>query len=56
MTKVPAYHTNSHEYPTKHREVYHNHDDFSEGKKIEEKHKEKGTGDKPRCKVCINLG
>lgn len=56
MAKVAAYHTNSKEYPPEHREVYHDHDDCKDGKRIQEKHREYGTGDKPRCKVCIDLG
>jgi hypothetical protein len=48
----PAYHTNSEEYPPKNREVHHNNNDCSEGKKIKKGHREPGTGDKPLCKVC----
>jgi hypothetical protein len=56
MAKVSAYHTNSPEYPPKHREVYHNHDDCPDGKRIETKHREDGTDGKPLCKECSNLG
>ena len=56
MTKVAAYHTNSIEEPPKHREVYHNHNDCPDGKRIMPKHLEQGTGGKPRCKECIKLG
>jgi hypothetical protein len=56
MAKVSPYHTNSLEEPPKNREVHHDHDDCFEGKKIEKKHLEKGTGGKPRCKECIKLG
>jgi hypothetical protein len=56
MAKVSPYHTDSEEYEPKHREVYHDHDDCYEGKKIQAKHRKNGTGNKPRCKVCINLG
>jgi hypothetical protein len=56
MSKVPAYHTNKNLYPAQHREVYHDHDDCSDGKRIKQEHKEQGTGGKKRCKVCINLG
>jgi hypothetical protein len=56
MAKVNPYHTNSHEYPPKHREVYHDHDNCPDGKRIEYKHKESGTGGKPRCDACIKLG
>jgi hypothetical protein len=56
MSKVPAYHTDSPEEPPEHREVYHDHDDCYEGKKIKKEHKEKGTGGKLLCKVCKKLG
>jgi hypothetical protein len=56
MAKVAAYHTSSTEYPPTHREVYHDHDDCSDGKRIKREHKEPGTGSKKRCKVCIGLG
>src|ERR1700693_1256830 len=55
MTKVNPYHTNSLEYPPEHRNVYHDHDDCPDGKKIMQRHREAGTGGKPRCKVCIRL-
>lgn len=56
MAKIPPYHTSSIEEPPRNREVHHDHDDCFEGKKIEKKHWEKGTGGKPRCKECIKLG
>jgi hypothetical protein len=56
MAKVSEYHTNSPEYPPKHREVYHNHDDCPDGKRIQTKHRENGTGGKPLCKECSKLG
>jgi len=56
MAKVSAYHTNSQEYPPTHREVYHNHDDCPDGKRIQSKHRENGTGGKPLCKECSKLG
>lgn len=56
MAKVDPYHTNSIEEPPEHRQVYHDHDDCYEGRKIEPRHKESGTGSKQRCKVCITLG
>jgi hypothetical protein len=56
MTSVGAYHTNSPEYPPQHREVYHDHDDCPDGKRIKREHKEHGTGSKKRCKECIKLG
>jgi hypothetical protein len=56
MAKVAAYHTNSTEYPPTHRNVHHDHDNCPDGKRIMAKHRESGTGGKPRCKECINLG
>jgi len=54
--KVAPYHTNSPEYAPKHREVYHDHDNCHDGQAIQLRHRENGTGGKPRCKVCIQLG
>jgi hypothetical protein len=56
MTKVDAYHTDSIEEPPTHREVYHDHDDCFEGKKIKKEHLVTGKGGKARCKECIKLG
>jgi hypothetical protein len=56
MGKVAAYHTDSNESGSKNREVHHNRDDCFEGKKIEKKHRESGTGGKPLCKECVRLG
>jgi len=56
MAKVPAYHTNSVEYPPHHRNVHHDHDECPDGKRIKPEHREKGIGNKPRCKECIKLG
>ena len=56
MARVGAYHTNSQEYPPEHRNVHHNHDDCKDGKRIEQRHKEYGTGGKPLCKECQRLG
>lgn len=56
MGKDPAYHTNSAEYPPKHREVYHDHNDCPDGKRIQQKHREPGNGGKPRCDECKKLG
>jgi Mn-dependent DtxR family transcriptional regulator len=52
---VDAYHTNSPELPAATREVYHNHGNCPDGKRIEKKHREPGTGGKRRCKECIKL-
>jgi hypothetical protein len=57
MAKVAPYHTNSPEYPPKHRNVYHDHDDCPDGKRILDRHRITGsTGGKPRCDECIRLG
>jgi len=56
MSKVKPYHTNSTEEPPRHREVYHDHDDCADGKRILPRHLEQGDGGKPRCKECIKLG
>jgi hypothetical protein len=55
MASVSPYHTNSTDYPPEHRNVYHDNDDCPDGKRILPKHREPGTGNKPRCKECINL-
>jgi hypothetical protein len=55
MAKVSPYHTNSPEYGPAHREAHHDHDNCLAGKQIEAKHRENGTGGKPRCKDCIKL-
>ena len=56
MAKVSSYHTNSMEYPPKHREVYHLHDDCQDGKRIKPEHRLSGTGNKKPCKECVRLG
>jgi hypothetical protein len=56
MAKVPAYHTDSPEYPPQHRMVHHDHDDCPDGRRIMLRHRKAGTGMKPRCDVCIRLG
>jgi hypothetical protein len=56
MARVPSYNTDSPEYPPEHRNVYHDHDDCKDGKKILPKHRKSGTGGKQRCKECIKLG
>lgn len=55
MGKVPAFHTNSPEYPPKHREVHHNDDRCEDGKRIKSWHRESGTGEKPLCDECQRL-
>jgi hypothetical protein len=53
--KDDPYHTDSEEYPPKHREVHHDHNNCSEGEKIQKKHRKDGTGGKPLCKICKDL-
>jgi len=55
MTKDPAYHTDSPEYPPTHRAVYHDYNACPEGKKIESKHRKAGNGGKLRCDECKKL-
>jgi hypothetical protein len=45
MAKVSPYHTNSTEYPPKHREVYHDKDTCPDGKRIKPEHRLAGTGE-----------
>jgi hypothetical protein len=52
MSKVPPFHTNSPEYPPRHREVYHDKDSCPDGKRIEKKHRESGTGNRKHCLEC----
>ena len=52
MAAVYPYHTNSEEYPPKHREVYHDKDTCPDGKRIQAKHRESGTGGKKHCLEC----
>jgi hypothetical protein len=52
MATVLAYHTNSPEYPPKHREVYHDKDTCPDGKRIKLEHREGGTGNKKHCLEC----
>ena len=52
MAKVAAYHTDSPEYPPKHREVYHDKDTCPDGKRIKYEHRKSGTGGKKHCLEC----
>jgi hypothetical protein len=56
MAKSNPYHTDSLEYRPEYWNVYHDHEDCPEGKKILDIHREYGTGGKERCKECIKLG
>jgi hypothetical protein len=53
--KVAPYHTNSMKYTPEHRSVHHDHDNCRDGIRILPHHRSSGTGNKPRCKVCIKL-
>jgi hypothetical protein len=55
MATVSPYHTNSQEYPPKHREVYHDKDTCPDGKRIQQKHIEHGTGGKKHCEECYKV-
>lgn len=52
MATVAPYHTNSPEYPPKHREVYHDKNTCPDGRRIELRHREPGTGGKKHCLEC----
>jgi hypothetical protein len=56
MAKVAPDHTTSTEYPPTHRNVYHDHDDCPDGRRILPHDRVSGTGGKPRCDACIRLG
>ena len=55
MAKVAPYHTTKPEVPPE-RDVYHDHDNCPDGKRILPQHRASGTGGRPRCKECIKLG
>jgi hypothetical protein len=56
MSKVAPYHTDSPEYPPKHREVYHDKDTCPDGKRIKPEHRKTGTGGKQHCLECDKVG
>jgi hypothetical protein len=56
MAKVPAFHTNSPEYPPTHRNVFHDQSECGYGKEIQLRHRVDGEGNRPRCDECIRLG
>jgi hypothetical protein len=53
--KAASYHTNSMAYAPELRNVRHDHDTCADGKRILLQHCVSGTGNKPRCNVCIKL-
>jgi hypothetical protein len=56
MAKVLPYHTINLEEGAGHRNVYHDHDDCSDGKRILKKDWRSGTANRPRCDECKRLG
>jgi hypothetical protein len=52
MAKVSPFHTDSPEYPPKHREVYHDKNTCPDGKRIKPEHLKNGTGNKKHCLEC----
>jgi hypothetical protein len=56
MAKVPPYHTITPEKPYGQHDVYHDHDDCPEGRKIERKNWRPGMDGRDRCEDCISLG
>lgn len=56
MAKVSPYHTTAKEHPPAQREVYHDHDDCPDGKKILPRHRVPGTRSKKHCGECDKLG
>jgi hypothetical protein len=56
MAKIFPYYTDSPEYPPEHRQVHHDHDDCPMGKRIKPEHLAFGTGGKPLCDQCEELG
>lgn len=56
MTKMAPYHTNSMEYPPKQRNVYHDHDDCPDGRRIKPEHRRTGDAGRQRCDECIKKG
>jgi len=52
---MAKYHTNSPEYPPKHRNVHHDHETCPDGKRIKKEHRIDGDGGKPLCDECKKL-
>jgi hypothetical protein len=52
--KVSPYHTILEEHPPE-RNVYHDHDDCPDGRRIKPEHKRTGTANRPRCDACKRL-
>src|SRR6266849_2995090 len=57
VAKVGPYYTITPESgEPRHRDVYHDHDDCSDGQRILPKHKVRGMGGHPKCDECKSLG
>jgi hypothetical protein len=56
VVKVAPYYTITPESgEPRHRDVYHDHDNCSDGQRILPKHKVRGTGGLPKCDECKSL-
>ena len=55
MVTINPFHTDSHEYPPEHRNVYHNKESCPDGKRIKREHRIPGTDNRPRCKECDKI-
>lgn len=53
--KVNPYHTTHPEYGPGHRNVYHDNNTCSDGKRIKPEHRVSGTGGRPKCDECKRL-
>jgi hypothetical protein len=57
MPKVAPYHTITPEQDEPgHRNVYHDHDDCPDGRRIKAENKRSGTAGRPGCDACTELG
>ncbi len=54
MAHTHAYHTTTGEHGS-HHEVYHNHEDCPDGKRIKPEHRVAGTGGRRHCERCAEL-
>lgn len=52
--KVNPFHTTSPESPP-HRNVYHDNNQCSDGKRIKPEHRQSGTAGRPKCDECKSL-
>ncbi len=56
MAKVGSYYTITPESgEPRHRDVYHDHDNCSDGRRILPKHKVRGVGGRTKCDECKSL-